>query len=134
MTGLLATRDDPFLGQWEIDLTTRAARERHGHDIDRDRLLAVEEEVSDYLARNLTFVALPVERKEDRITVERGLLATVALCGDCHPSAGWLGRSHRNSTIRHHGLWNIQGLTGQPLTVDEVDGLLDRLCAAMTGT
>lgn len=127
---LLAARGDPFLAQWEIDLTSRAARERHGRAIDRDRLLAVEEGVSDYLRRSLTFVALPVESKEDRVVVERGLLATVASCGDCHLSPGWLGRFHPNPAIPCHGLWNVQGLAGRPLATEDVERLLDRICGA----
>ncbi len=121
---LLAARDGPFLTQWEIDLTTRAVRERHGGSIDKTRLQAVEHEVSAYLAQNITFVALPVARIEDRVAVERGLLATVASCGECHPSDEWLGRCHKNATVRHVGLWNIQGLRGRPFTTEDVEGLL----------
>ncbi len=123
---LLASRRDPFLEQWEVDLTTRAARERHGGRVDQDRLQAVEQEVSAYLAGNLTFVVLPVERKADRVAVERGLLSTVASCGGCHPSDRWLGRHHKTDTVRRMGLWNVQGLKGRPLAVEEVEGLPGR--------
>ena len=123
---LLASRHDPFLEQWEIDLTTRAARERHGGSIDRDRLQAVEREVSVYLVGNLTFVVLPVEREEDRVAVERGLLSTVASCGGCHPSDRWLGRHHRTATVRRVGLWNVQGLKRRPFVVEDVEGLPGR--------
>ncbi len=71
---LLAARDDPFLMQWEIDLTTRAARERYTGEIDHDHLQRVEQEVSDYLTRSFTFIALTVVEKSDRRTVEHGLL------------------------------------------------------------
>ena len=124
---LLAARDDAFLEQWEIDLTTRAARERHGGSIDKTQLQAVEHEVSTYLAQNITFVALPVARVEDRVAVERGLLATVASCGECHPSDEWLGRFHKNATVRHVGLWNIQGLRGRPFTTEDVEDILGPL-------
>ncbi len=120
---LLAGRDDPFLEQWEIDLTTRAARERYGREIDHDRLQTVEQEVSDYLARNFTFVALHVVEKSDRRTVEHGLLATIASCGDCQPSDQWLGLQHLNATLRRVGLWNVQGLKGRLLTTDDIDNL-----------
>ena len=124
---LLAERADPFQEQWEIDLTTRAARERHGGTIDRTRLQAVEREVSAYLARNVTFVVLPVGRRGDRVTVERGLLAIVASCGGCHPSDRWPGRFHRNATVRQIGLWNVQNLTGRQLSMTDVEDLLGPL-------
>ena len=121
---LLASRDDPFLEQWEIDLTTRAARERHGGKIDKTRLQAVELEVSAYLARNVTFVALPVAHKEDRDIVEPGLLATVASCGGCPPSDRWLGRFHTNAAVCRVGLWNIQSLKGRPFSTEDIEDLL----------
>ncbi len=123
---LLAARDDPFLRQWEINLTTRAARERHTREIDHEHLQAVEQEVSDYLARSFTFVALPVVAKNDRATIKRGLLATVATCGDCHPSDQWLGRHHPDATLRQVGLWNVQGLKGRPFTTHDIDDLVNR--------
>ena len=129
---LLAGRDDPFLEQWEIDLTTRAARERYTGEIDHDHLQRVEQEVSDYLTRSFTFVALPVVEKSDRSAVEHGLLATVASCGDCHPSDQWLGRNHPNATVRQVGLWNVQGLKGHPFTTDDIDDLVNRCSGSIS--
>ncbi len=62
----------------------------------------------------------------DRVSVERGLLSTVASCGRCHPSDRWLGRHHRTAAVRRVGLWNVQGLKGRPFAVEDVEGLPGR--------
>lgn len=124
---LLASRRDPFLEQWNIDLSKRTERERYGKSIDISQLEAVEQEVSAYLAQNISFVVLPVERKEDRLARERGMLATVASCRLCHASEGWLGRLHENAAIRKIGLWNIQGLKGRPFSTEDIESLFETL-------
>lgn len=116
---LLAPRHDPFLEQWEIDLTTRKMRERHGNRIDKEKLQAVEDEVTDFLGSQFSFVALAVGNNADSASIEHALLATVAQCGECHPSKNWLGMHHPGPTIRAAGLWNVQGLKGQPLSEQE---------------
>lgn len=121
---LLASRNDSLLEQWNLDLTTRATRERHAEVVNRSKLEAVEQEVSDYLTQNLRFTVLQVEHKADRIALESGLLSTIASCDTCHPSQSWLGFSHPNATIRSVGLWNIQGLAERPFTVNEIMKLL----------
>jgi hypothetical protein len=121
---LLASRNDPFLKQWNLDLTTRAMRERYAEVVNRSKLAAVEQEVSDYLTQNLRFAVLQAEHKADRMALESGLLSTIASCDTCHPSQSWLGLSHPNATIRSVGLWNIQGLAERPFTVNEIMKLL----------
>ena len=49
---------DPFLQQWQIDLTTKSSREMHTHRIDRDRLQEVENDVTGYMTANFSFSVL----------------------------------------------------------------------------
>ncbi len=57
---LLARLDDPFLETWDIDLTTRQARAKFEHLVDKKRLGEVEQEVSAYMNANFSFVVLRV--------------------------------------------------------------------------
>ena len=114
---ILSKRQDPFLEQWNWDLTSRKNREQFGPHLD------VEKEVTDYLSRNITFIAIDVDGKDERLAMEHSLLSTVASCGACQCSRGWLGRFHQNETIRQVGLWNIQGLKGQPLSKADAEQL-----------
>lgn len=48
---LLAKAGDPFLAQWEIDLTTKASRALNEYKVDKSRLQEIEAEVTRYMVR-----------------------------------------------------------------------------------
>ncbi|MCE9508517.1 MAG: hypothetical protein K8R48_09450 [Alphaproteobacteria bacterium] len=121
---LLARQSDLFLAFWELDLTTKKQREKSGYLVDKKRLAEVEKDVSDYINENFSFAVLPVEDKENRLRIEAGMLSTIAQCSECIASAHWLGRHHPNPVIRESGLWNIQGLKGDPFSQTEIEALL----------
>ena len=117
---LLAKRCDPFLTQWQIDLTTKASRTLHDHKIDKIRLKEVESEVTQYMTENFSFSALRSDTQAERLKYEASLLSTIFHCRDCRPSEAWLGKSHPTSAvIGGSGLWNVQGLRGPELSLDE---------------
>lgn len=110
---LLAKAGDSFLSQWEIDLTTKAAREKHEGQIDKKRLLNTELAVSNYMNENFSFTVMPVSTVEQRLIIEECCISTIAACNECRPSKSWLGLHHPNAVIRQSGLWNVQGLDGR---------------------
>ncbi len=124
---LLAQSNDPFLEQWNWDLTTRNERERLSSRLDEVRQQEVENEVSEYLRKHFTFTVLVAGTKGKRIKTERDLLSTLASCSHCCPSPNWLGLQHPNPTIQSVGLWNIQGLKGPPLAEKDIDGIVRTL-------
>jgi hypothetical protein len=72
------------------------------------------------MVENFSFAALSVDRRDQRLRVEESLLSTIFHCLDCRPSAAWLGKFHpRSAAIRESGLWNVQGLTGAVLVLEE---------------
>lgn len=125
---LLSRDGDPFLQQWNLDLTTSAAKKQYGGTVDFGKQRQVEKRVTEYLQRNLRFVCFPVDDKSARMKWESRIISTVSWCDKCGPSAAWLGLHSPNAGIRESGLWNINGLykTG----VDHGDcGKLCRLMA-----
>jgi hypothetical protein len=122
---LLNREKDPFLVQWELDLTTKIARCRDGDRVDRDRLQKVEAEVTRYMVDNFSFTTLRFDSASARRDFEEHLLSTIYACPDCGPSEHWLGRFHPTSdAIRTCGLWNVQGLRGKVLSLSEVQDLV----------
>jgi len=113
---LLNQTGDPFLADWNLDLTTRAARVLHGARIDTARQLQIEEEVSSYMRRQFRFAVIPAGDKTDRLWWESRLISTVAQCEECKPSRGWLGLSSPSPKIRDSGLWQVNELSGSTLT------------------
>lgn len=126
---LLAKEGDAFLTQWEIDLTTKASRELNGNKVDKVRLKEVENEVTRYMTENFSFAVLRFDTQAERLHYEECLLSTIFRCRDCGPSETWLGKSHPTSAVmRGCGLWNVQGLLGPVLALDEAQ----RVIAATT--
>jgi len=120
---LLNKDKDPFLEKWELDLTTRAAKEKLGFQIDREKQKLVEHQVSDYIQSHFRFVVFPVPQKEERLMLESRIISTVSLCPSCAPSPNWLGLSSPKEKIRKSGLWIVNELYKQPLTQSEFENL-----------
>jgi len=124
---LLSRRNDPFLEKWELDLTSRRARERWAQEIDPAYQAKVEAEVSAYIRSRFSFVAFEVTDKTDRLDLESRMISTVSLCTECGPSSGWLGRSSPKDRIAASGLWLVNELYKTPLDDKALRQLSDRL-------
>jgi hypothetical protein len=118
----LLNRDhDPFLPTWELDRTSRLAREKH--IIDLDRQSAIEAIVSQYIQEHFTFVVFRVDEKIQRLGLESKMISTVSLCDECRPSTQWLGLSSPKDKIRKSGLWLVNELYKEPLSVRDLEVL-----------
>jgi len=126
---LLNQSNDPFLEQWEWDLTARKARERLGPVLDTARQRAVERTVSEYIQRHFSFVVFRVDDKDQRLSLERKLISTISLCPECKPSTKWLGLYSPIRKIRESGLWLVNELYGEALAPDN----FEILCRMLTG-
>ncbi len=116
---LLNSQKDPFLENWEIDLTTKEARIKYLSQIDLKKKQEIEETVSQYIQNSISFAILPFTDNSDRQSFERKIIATVNQCKYCLPSRNWLGLHSPNNKIRESGLWNIKHLNDSAL--DEID-------------
>lgn len=120
---LLNRASDPFLAEWELDRTSRAARERYGPEQQQAKRRAVEGEVTRYLQRHLRFVVFRVEGKSDRLALESRIISTLSRCDECRPSDRWLGLSSPKEKIRQSGLWLVNELYKEPLTRADLEVL-----------
>ena len=121
---LLNKVQDPFLEQWEIDLTTRMARVQYAHAINFDKLKTVEREVTSYIQSDFKFVAFRVDDKNKRLELESKLISTVSLCNECSASTRWLGQHSPVGKIRQSGLWLVNELYKTPFSQNDVDKLM----------
>lgn len=120
---ILNREQDDFLGQWEIDLTTRESKTKHAGTIDLEKLQKTEKRVTEYIQSNFLFVSFSVTGKTDRLHWESKLISTVSLCDECHPSVNWLGLHSPKERIRESGLWLVNELYKQTLSESEYDAL-----------
>lgn len=112
---LLNQRKDPFLKCWEIDMTTRSAKDKYADLIDSDYQKSVEKEVSSYIKKNFTFSVVEVSSKEERLEIESRIISTVSWCNECRASDSWLGNSSPKEKIVDSGLWLVNELYKTPL-------------------
>src|SRR5262245_28936629 len=126
----LLNRDhDPFLPFWELDLTTRTMKEKHAK-IDLDRQRTVERTVSQYIQEHFSFVVIRSDEKRERLRFESKMISAVSLCDACPPSPEWLGLSSSKKKIRDSGLWLVNELYKEPLSVQDLERLSSGTTAA----
>lgn len=121
---LLSRDRDPYLPLWELDLTSRAARELHGAKIDRTKQRHVEEAVTKHLRTHMSFAVIPIQEAAQRLKLESRLISTISLCEECQPSRNWLGNFSPKDKIRESGLWIVNELYKDPLSPDDREVLL----------
>jgi len=117
---ILNKADDPFLEQWEIDLTTRRNKARYSRKIDFDRQKEIESKVTQFIQKNFSFSVFHIKDKNRRLKLESKIISTVSLCEDCEPSPSWLGNHSPKNKIRESGLWLVNELYKTPLTAEEL--------------
>jgi hypothetical protein len=116
----LLNRDhDPFLAQWELDLTTREAKQKYKNVVDFSRQKQVEQQVTNYIQGIFCFIIFCVDEKEQRLDWESKVISAVSLCTECQPSINWLGEYSPIEKIRQSGLWNVNGLYKKSLSDSE---------------
>ena len=117
---ILNKRRDPFIIQWEKDLTSKKAREEHAKSIDFKKQNRIEKIVSRFIQSYFSFVVFPIADEEERLDLESKIISTVSLCNECQPSDNWLGLHSTVNNIRKSGLWLKQGLWKTPLSKTDI--------------
>lgn len=113
---ILNKTHDPYLALWELDLTTRAAKDIHGSTVDMNKQTNIEKEISDRMCANFSFCVIQVDDKDARLQLESKIISTVSHCPDCRPSKRWLGLFSPKVKIRESGLWLVNELYKTALT------------------
>lgn len=118
---LLSRDGDPYLDAWNLDGTGSTARKRHAAALHPAHQADVERRVSHVLRKKMSFAVLPEKRGREHLRdLEKALIGTVASCPRCGPSRRWLGRNSPDPRIVESGLWQVQHLKADGLTVGAV--------------
>ena len=120
---LLNKEKDSYLDKWELDLTTREAKEKFSSLIDSKKQAEIEKQVSDYIQKNFHFVVFRVDDKDKRLELESKIISAVSLCEECKPSDNWLGLCSPKEKIREGGLWLVNELYKKPLSEKDIENL-----------
>ena len=120
---ILNKRNDPFLKQWNLDLTTKNAKLKHASSINFEKQKAIENEVTEYMSDSFSFVVFEVPLKKVRLELESKIISSISHCEECKPSRSWLGLNSPVSKIVKGGLWLVQGLWKTPLNDADIEML-----------
>lgn len=120
---LLAKDNDPFLELWELDLTTRKAKEEYSHLIEFNKQNEIEKRVTQYIHDNFWFVVFQVDDITKRLDIEAKIISTISHCKKCIPSKTWLGNFSPKEKIKKSGLWQVNELWKTPLSGNEMADL-----------
>lgn len=136
---ILNRNKDSFLEKWELDLTTKASRERYAGSIDPQKQIMTEKSVTEYIQKNFSFVAFQIDDKEKRLEMESKIISSISKCDECGPSANWPGkfcpneklqskRAYKNCLkLSKSGLWQVNELSKEPPSEEEMDELKELL-------
>jgi hypothetical protein len=70
-----------------------------------------------------SFVIVRVDEKTERLSLESKMISTVSLDDACPPSAQWLGLSSPKKKIRESGLWLVNELYKEPMSLEDLERL-----------
>jgi hypothetical protein len=122
---LLAKDNDCFLNFWNLDLTTRKAKDQYSQEIDFDYQHLVENRVSEYIQNKFSFSVFEVDDKTKRLDIESKIISTVSLCDCCGSTSNWLGNHSPKKKIVDSGLWLVNELYKTPFDESNIDDFLN---------
>lgn len=120
---LLNKDQSPYIPLWELDITSKAEKEKNLKLLDLDFEKKIEKRISDYIQNNLSFCVFQVDTKEQRLFWESKIVSTLAKSNELKPSKNWLGNSSTKDKIKASGLWQVNELYNEALTVKELETL-----------
>ena len=121
---ILSLEKSKYLSTWDIDFTSRNAKDKLSHLRDIDFESETENKISFLLKDNFSFRYIKVESQKARIGskgLESSLVGTLSHCQVCLSSPNWLGRYSPVKKIRESGLWQVQHLNDNPISDSEKD-------------
>lgn len=124
---LLNRNKDPFLEQWERDLTAKDAKAKFLKLIDVEKQKEIEKVVTKYIQNNFSFIVFQIDDREKRLEFESKIISTISLCKECKPSKGWVGLFSPKEKIKESGLWLVNELYKDALDEKELNELKSQL-------
>jgi hypothetical protein len=117
---ILFKNRDPFLTDWNRDLTSRANKDKYAPLVDAASLAEVEQLVTACIEQNFSVSVIGTPDTRLALHLEARCIATIATCAGCFASPAWLGNSSPIPKIASGRLWQVQGLKGQPLSLEDL--------------
>ena len=112
-----------YLDLWELDITSKADKDKNLILLDLDFEKKLEKRISEYIQTNFSFCVFQVDTKEQRLFWESKIISTLAKSKELIPSTNWLGNYSTKDKIKQSGLWQVNELYKEELTEAEFEKL-----------
>lgn len=123
----LNKENDDYVVIWGKNMTSRKMLEKFKNEIDKEKEVELEKQISDYIKENFSFVVFQVDDMDKRLELESKIIATISLCDQCSSSENWFGLNvpDKQEKIKKSGLWNIEHVFKNDLVLsgEEVEEL-----------
>jgi len=116
---ILNKENNPYLRIWDLDTTSAEEKKMNCHLVDVEFEKQIESQISNYIQENLSFCVFGNDNKKQRLFWESKIASTLAQSFELRPSSNWLGNYSPKEKIRTFGLWQVNGIDGECLTVNE---------------
>jgi hypothetical protein len=123
---LLNMREDSYIGEWELDLTTRKNKDKYLKLVDQAYQSKIENEVTELIQKEFSFTVLEELDKGSRLLLKSRIVSEVSKCAECKGSPNWIGKYSTKDKIRESGLWQENELYKKGFTQDEFDQFNNR--------
>ncbi len=125
---LTINKKTDYIENWDLKIKKRVDKEKNYQRINWELEKEYEQLITKYIRNNFSFVVIPnLNNENERLRLEKGLIATFAQAKEKKSSEDWIGNNHPDKKIRNYKLWNIHHLLGIPLTEREIELIEEKL-------
>lgn len=125
---LTIDKNPEYIENWDLKIKKKVDKEKNYSRINWDVENEYEQIITKYIRNSFSFLVIPnLTNENERLRLEKGLIATFAQAIEKESSKNWIGNYHPDIKIRNYKLWNIQHLLGTPLTNTEIELIEEKL-------
>ena len=116
-----------YIKNWDLKIKRREDKAKNLSKINWELERQYEQRITDHVQQNFTFVVVPdLLEKQNRLRLEKGIIATLARAAEKLSSSNWLGNYHPDTKIRTSRLWNVQHLSDPRLKEEEIALIIEK--------
>lgn len=117
-----------YIDNWDLKIKKRVDKEKNYNRINWKLEKEYEQLITKYIRTNFSFIVIPnLTNENERLRLEKGLIATLAQAIEKTSSEDWLGNYHPDKKVINYKLWNIHHLLGTQLTEREIEFIEEKL-------
>jgi hypothetical protein len=124
---LLNKQNKSYLPLWNLDRTSSEGKKKNLTLVDLALEMLIEQQITSYMQANFSFCVVEVLSKQDRLTWEKKLIATLAQDRSLLPSSNWLGHASPIERIRSSGLWQVNEHNHEPMSKADLKDFMECL-------